>query len=59
MKESTKDQLKGKAREVKGAVQEKAGQLINNPQLESKGRQEKFTGKIQKKIGQIEKVLTK
>ncbi len=59
MKESTKDQLKGKAHEVQGTVKEKAGQVTNNRELEAEGRQEKFGGKIQKKIGQVEKVLEK
>lgn len=59
MKESTKDQLKGKAHEVKGAAKEKAGQVTNNRELEAEGRHEKFGGKVQKKIGQVEKVLEK
>ena len=57
MKESTKDQIQGKAHEVKGAVKQKAGQVTNNPDLEAQGRGEKIAGKIQKKIGQVEKVL--
>ena len=34
MKSSTKDQIKGKFHEVKGKVKEKAGQVINDPDLE-------------------------
>jgi uncharacterized protein YjbJ (UPF0337 family) len=59
MKDSTKDQAHGKAHEVKGAIKEKAGQLTDNPELETEGRDEKFTGKVQKKIGQVEKVFEK
>lgn len=59
MKESTKDELMGKTHEVKGAVKERAGQVTNNPELEAKGHAEKVAGKIQKKIGQAEKVLEK
>ena len=59
MKPSTKDQMEGKFHEVKGAVKEKTGQVINNPDLEAKGKAEKLTGKVQKKIGQIEEVLEK
>jgi len=57
MKESTKDQVQGKLHEVKGKVKEKAGQLINSPDLEEEGQIEKTAGKVQKKIGQIEEVL--
>ena len=57
MKESTKDQAKGKFHEVKGKVKEKVGRATNNPNLEGEGQDEKIGGKIQKKIGQVEKVL--
>lgn len=59
MKDSTKDELKGKAHEVKGAVKETVGQIIGNKKLEAEGHNEKKVGKIQTKIGQIEKVLDK
>jgi uncharacterized protein YjbJ (UPF0337 family) len=59
MNESTKDKLAGKAHEVEGAVKEKAGQVIGNPDLEKKGAGERVAGKVQKKIGQVEKVLEK
>jgi uncharacterized protein YjbJ (UPF0337 family) len=42
---------------LKGKVKEKAGQLMNDPDLEAKGLAEKIAGKIQKKVGQVEKVL--
>jgi uncharacterized protein YjbJ (UPF0337 family) len=44
---------------VKGKVKEKAGQPTNNPDLEAEGRGEKIGGKVQKKIGQVEKALGK
>ncbi|MGD1073236.1 MAG: CsbD family protein [Bryobacteraceae bacterium] len=59
MKPSTTDQVKGKFHEIKGDVKAKAGQVTNNPNLEAEGQAEKLTGKVQKKIGQIEKVLEK
>src|SRR5579864_3665588 len=59
MKLSTKDQIAGKLREVKGKAKEKAGQLTNNPNLEAEGKGEKLAGKIQEKVGQIERVLEK
>lgn len=57
MKESTKDQAEGKGHEVKGAVKEKIGHAVNNPDLEAEGQDEKIAGKVQKKVGEVEKVL--
>ena len=57
MTESTKDQAQGAIHELKGAVKEKAGQLANKPELEQEGADEKLGGTIQRKIGEIEKVL--
>jgi uncharacterized protein YjbJ (UPF0337 family) len=57
MKQSAKDKAKGKFHEVKGEVKEKVGRATNNPDLETEGQVEKIGGKVQKKIGQVEKVL--
>jgi uncharacterized protein YjbJ (UPF0337 family) len=57
MKPSTTDQVQGKFHEVKGAVKESVGKATNNPNLEAEGQGEKIGGTIQKKVGQIEKVL--
>ena len=59
MKSSTKDQVEGKFHEAKGKVKEVAGKLIDNPELEAEGTGEKIAGKIQGKIGQINKVIGK
>jgi uncharacterized protein YjbJ (UPF0337 family) len=59
MKDSTKDKVQGKVHEVKGAVKEKIGKATNNPDLESEGQAEKIGGKVQKKVGDIEKVFEK
>jgi len=59
MKTSTTDKIKGKFHQVKGDIKEKAGQITNDPKLEAKGQDEKLGGKIQKKIGEIEKVIEK
>ncbi len=57
MKQSTKDQARGKFHEVKGKVKEKVGRATNNPRLEDEGQDENVVGKVQKKVGQVEKVL--
>lgn len=57
MDESTQDKAEGKFHELKGKVKEKAGRATNDPDLESEGQTETLDGKIQKKIGQVEKVF--
>ena len=59
MKQSTKDQVTGALHQAKGAAKEAAGQIVNNPDLTTEGTAEKIGGRVQKKIGQIEKVLEK
>lgn len=59
MKLSTKDLIEGNFHELKGKAKEKAGQVANNPNLAARGQGEKLAGKVQKKIGQVEKVLEK
>ena len=59
MKSSTKDKEEGKFHEAKGRIKEAAGVITGNPNLEAKGKDEKIAGKVQEKIGEIEKVLEK
>ena len=59
MTPSTKDHVKGAFHEVKGKAREVVGQVTNNPTLEGKGKSEKLAGKVQKKVGQIERVFEK
>lgn len=59
MKSSTQDQAEGTFHKVKGKVKEAAGSLSNNPELEAEGKNENRNGKVQKKIGEIKKVLGK
>ena len=59
MNRSTKDQAEGKLHDLKGQLKEKVGRLTKNPKLEAAGRNEKIAGKVQKKIGQAEKVFEK
>jgi len=59
MKSSTKDQAEGTFHKVKGKIKEIAGDVGMNPDLEAEGKDENRAGKIQEKIGDIEKVLGK
>ena len=51
--------MKGTAHELKGAVKEEVGHATNNPDLEDEGTAEKIGGKVQKKVGDVEKVFEK
>ncbi len=46
-----KDEIKGKGKQISGAIKDKAGELIKNPKLEAKGKAERVAGKIQEKVG--------
>jgi len=59
MSQSAKDQIEGAFHEAKGKVKETAGQATNNPDLEAEGQAENLGGKVQKKIGQVEKIFEK
>jgi uncharacterized protein YjbJ (UPF0337 family) len=59
VKPSTKNEIAGRIHEVKGTIKEKIGQLTNDPDLEGEGIGEKIAGKVEKKIGQVEKVVEK
>jgi uncharacterized protein YjbJ (UPF0337 family) len=59
MTQSAKNEIAGKVHEVKGNIKEKVGKLTNDPDLEGEGIGEKIAGKVQKKIGQVEKVFEK
>jgi uncharacterized protein YjbJ (UPF0337 family) len=59
MKPSTRDQVEGKLHEMKGKLTEAAGKVSNDPGLADKGQAEKIAGKIQTKVGQVEKVFEK
>jgi len=59
MNPSTKDAIRGTVHEVKGDVKKKVGQVTNNSNLEAEGIAEHNTGKVEKKVGQIEKVFEK
>ena len=55
MKQSTENKVKGQLHVVKGGVKEMVGRTTNNPRLKVEGLVEKAAGKIQRKIGQLEK----
>jgi len=54
MKLSTRYQAKGIFRVVRGTVKELAGTVSSNTALGIKGKFERFTGKVQWKIGKVQ-----
>ena len=56
IKRSTKNQIKGKAREVKGHTKKHLGEMMDRQDVEKEGRREQTAGKAQKKGGQVERV---
>ena len=59
MKSSTKDRAEGTFHQMKGTVKEVAGKLSDNKELEAEGADEKITGTVQEKIGQVKAVSGK
>jgi len=46
-----RDEIKGKAEKVKGAAKEKAGEILNNPDLEAEGEAERASGALREGFG--------
>jgi uncharacterized protein YjbJ (UPF0337 family) len=59
VKDSTKDQAKGKFENLKGKIKEVAGNLTGQEKLEAEGKDQQVAGKVQEKVGQVEKVFGK
>jgi len=59
MKSSTRDKAEGAFHKTKGKVKEMAGKMIDNPELEAKGKAEKIAGKAQEKVGKAKKFVGK
>ncbi|QGZ41658.1 uncharacterized protein YjbJ (UPF0337 family) [Pseudoduganella flava] len=45
------DQIKGRAKEVGGKIQEEAGELVGSSKQQAKGLKNQVEGKVQKKVG--------
>jgi uncharacterized protein YjbJ (UPF0337 family) len=46
-----KDQVKGRAEEVKGKIKEAAGKTVGNDRLEAEGKVDQLTGKVKAGYG--------
>ncbi len=54
-----KDEIKGKGKQIEGAIKNKAGKLTDNPNLEAKGKAERVAGKVQEKTGKARRKVGK
>ena len=46
-----KNEIKGKGKQISGAIKDKTGELIKDPKLEAKGEAERVAGKLQQTTG--------
>jgi len=57
VKASTKNRVKGRAKEVSGRAKSKLGKATRNPRLRDRGDEETIAGKLQRKLGEVAKVF--
>ena len=46
-----REEIKGKAEKAKGYVKDKAGEILNDPDLEAEGELERGTGAVREGVG--------
>ena len=51
------DQVKGKAKDIGGKIQEKVGEVIGSNQQQAKGQIKQSEGKLQEKAGDLKENL--
>jgi uncharacterized protein YjbJ (UPF0337 family) len=59
MNSGNQDKAERLGKKAMGAVKEKAGEAIGNPDMRDRGTAEKIEGKVQDKVGDIKKVFEK
>ena len=59
MKDSTKNKVEGTLDELTGKVKEEVGEATDNPRLEGEGEGQQVGAKVQKKVGDVQKVFDK
>ena len=52
-----KDQVKGKAKDIGGKIQEEVGKVIGSSEQQAKGLSKQVEGKTQEKFGDAKEVL--
>jgi uncharacterized protein YjbJ (UPF0337 family) len=54
-----KDQVKGKAKDIGGKIQEEAGKLVGSSEQQAKGLSKQVEGKSQEKVGDLKDAIDK
>jgi uncharacterized protein YjbJ (UPF0337 family) len=52
-----KDQVQGAAKDIAGQIQEGAGKLVGNKELQTKGVEKQIEGKTEKLIGDAKEIV--
>ncbi|NHZ82942.1 CsbD family protein [Massilia sp. CCM 8695] len=52
-----KDQVKGKAKDIGGKIQEEVGKVVGSSEQQAKGLSKQVEGKAQEKFGDAKEVL--
>lgn len=52
-----KDQVKGKAKDVGGKIQEAVGKVVGSNKQQAEGLASQAEGKVQKKVGDVKEVI--
>ena len=53
------DQIKGKAKNIGGKIQEKVGEAVGSRQQQSEGLSNQAEGKVQEKVGDLKDAVKK
>jgi uncharacterized protein YjbJ (UPF0337 family) len=53
------DQIKGKAKDIGGKVQEEAGKVVGSSEQQAKGLSKQVEGKVQEKAGDLKDSINK
>ncbi len=51
------DQIKGKAKDIGGKIQEKVGEATGNRQTQREGQSKQVEGKVQEKAGDVKDIF--
>jgi uncharacterized protein YjbJ (UPF0337 family) len=51
------DQVKGKAKDIAGKIQEKTGEVIGSSEQQAKGLAKQSEGKLQEKAGDAKEII--
>jgi uncharacterized protein YjbJ (UPF0337 family) len=52
------DQIKGKAKDIGGKIQEEAGKVVGSSEQQAKGLSNQAEGKVQEKVGDVKDAVT-